>query len=132
MRRRFLTLILVGSAIALLSGLTPAFAGTAAGSAVCNAAAGVTGPAYSGPSTGNTYNLTVGGSGVTCAFATRWLRKLAPRKTGKLPTALAGPAGWTCTAIHMGPGWPLKAYQGLCRKGTLKIVWSPRVGGVGG
>jgi hypothetical protein len=139
MRKHLLTLALVvtmslvGSTIAMLFGLESASGGTAAPSMVCSAATGVTGPAYSGPSgAGTSYNLTVGGAGVTCAFATTWMRKLATRKIGKLPTTIAGPAGWRCNGILVAPGWPLKAYQGICKKGARKFVWSPKVGGIGG
>jgi hypothetical protein len=132
MRQHLLILILAGTTLALVAGLGTALAGPSAATAVCGGAAGVTGPAYSGTTAaGNTYNLTVGGAGVTCAFATKWMRKLVPHTIGKIGSTITGPRGWRCTGIPF-VGLPLKAYQGLCRNGAKKIVWSPKAGGIGG
>lgn len=84
----------------------------------------VTGPSYSaGGMTSNKYRLSL--KGVSCSFATAWMRKLVTKKAGKLPTKIAGPAGWKCIGSQVAPAWPLKAYQGECSKGTTFFGWHP-------
>lgn len=88
------------------------------------------GPGYSlpGASPGSTYSVSA--TGVTCAFAKTWMRKLAGRRIGTVATALKGPAGWRCNGIPVVKG-ARTAAEGICRKGTLLFTWSPLAFGTG-
>lgn len=123
------TRVTIAALVCAASGL--AAAGVAAGApaepgATLVPAAGcvVTGPSYSaGGMTSNRYRLSF--KGVSCSFATTWMRKLATKKVGKDSTTIAGPAGWKCRGSQVAPGWPLKAYQAQCSSGTKFFGWHP-------
>lgn len=78
---------------------------------------------------GAQYNVKAVGA-VTCTFAISWMRRLAVKPIGTNPTALAGPAGWRCTGLASGPGYPLKTRTGICKKGSIRFTWSPRTASV--
>jgi hypothetical protein len=82
-----------------------------------------TGPAWSIPEfgqSGTAWKVTA--SHVSCAFATRWAKKLLhTRYKGEAQTKLKGPGGWHCLpSIPHGGG-----VQGECRSGKKSFGWGP-------
>lgn len=127
MRRRRSALLACAALALMAAGIagraTAGTAGVVAAAKYCGVQAG---PAYSiSGIEGNKYVIGSTG-GADCAFATKWMRKLATKKIGKLPTTISGPAGWKCTGFRVAPGWPLKAYLGKCNKGGMGFSWSPQ------
>jgi hypothetical protein len=121
-----MTFVRLAVVVSLLA-LAASGAWTSHGSASSTKSCGVqAGPAYTVSGVKGTKYVVGATGGADCAFATKWMRKLATKKIGKLPTTIAGPSGWKCTGFQVAPGWPLKAYLGRCQKGGMGFSWSPQ------
>lgn len=123
------TRVTVAGLVCAVSGLAAAGVAASApeepGVALASAASCVaTGPSYTVDGMKDS-QYRLGLKGVTCAFATKWMRKLATKKIGRLPTTITGPSGWKCTGFEM-VGLAPKAYQGRCRQGGKSFSWTPR------
>lgn len=83
------------------------------------------GPAYKqvGLPPGSKYGVTV--NGVTCGFASTWMRKLAGKSVKSYGTTLTGPAGWRCNSLALPRDWRKQAAAGLCRNGARLFSYSP-------
>jgi len=119
-RSTYLACAVAIATMTAFAGSTSASASPPAQQAACT---GFDGPKWSFPEfskTGTHWKVTA--RRVTCAFATRWAKKLLKTKyKGEAATKLKGPAGWSCLpSIPHGGGVP-----GQCRHGSKLFSWGP-------